>query len=77
MKPRDHIRTAEILEQYASDLRRSHTLNGDWVLIDGLDEAAKNEHDELQKLAALHRREAVLPDPLGEALNSGDGVYRP
>ena len=40
-------------------------------------ELLQNNAEELCRLAGIGLSHETRPDPLGEALNSGDGVYRP
>jgi hypothetical protein len=52
-----------------------------WVASNKMSQA-KADHEQAAMRAVLAtlqecKRRASLPDPLGEALNSGDGVYRP
>lgn len=75
-------RAAAILEREAGAIKESLTVAGrsGWVLSDEADRQAKADHDEMLELAAKLRLMAGLesrPDPLSQALNEGDGVYRP
>lgn len=65
---------ADHLERLAQDIYDCNTYDDQWV--EGTT-SQRGEHEELLELADALRRMAERPDPLGEALNSGDGVYRP
>lgn len=75
------IRAAELLEELAEDLEASHTVDGVWKLDDQYDSDAAFEHAELitvaQKLRAREAANVKADRGLSEALNSGDGSYRP
>lgn len=71
------IRAAQLLEGFAVDIKQSHTVPGrEWWEID-----SKAKYDELVRVAlALREKEKndmAFANSLGEALNSGDGSYRP
>ncbi len=75
------IRAAELLEELAEDLEDSHTVDGVWKLDDQYDSSAAFEHAELvtvaQKLRAREASDISAAAAMCEALNSGDGSYRP
>jgi hypothetical protein len=74
-------RAADRIAEDAECLFTSHTLV-DGSFVDDAD--ARGEYfDDVLLVHALRReaekveQDAARPDPLGEALNMGDGVYRP
>jgi len=62
------------IESVADEFRASCVVPGtdEWP-----DEAERAEYNRLMDLVRRLREEDRRPDPLGEALNSGDGTYRP
>ena len=54
------VRAAQLLEAHAEDLKRSHTLNGEWVVLDPMDAHAKDDYDEQRALAAKLKFMATL-----------------
>lgn len=76
------LRAAELLDHHADELKRSHTLpDGTWPETDDSDVQAQIDHNELCKVAdALREKERgdiAFANSLSEALNTGDGSYRP
>ena len=70
-------RAAELLEESADELKRSHTIGDEW---DPSESEVLDSYREYVEAALVVRevlRSESTPDPLGEALNSGDGSYRP
>lgn len=53
---------ARTIEADAQDLKRSHTLRGEWIELDDVDRSAKAEYDSRMKLAAeLRERSRGAP----------------
>lgn len=76
------IRAAELLEDHAGELRHSCTLStGEWNDGDEADRRAHADHDEMveiaQRLRAKEKDDLTFANNLSQALNSGDGSYRP
>ena len=38
-------KAAHIIETHAEDLKRSHTLRGEWIVLDSVDRSAKADYD--------------------------------
>lgn len=49
------VRAAQLLEEDAECLKRSHSIDGKWFLEDRADETAKSGHDERMSLGAKLR----------------------
>ena len=54
----DLVRAAEILEQYARELKASHTVRGAWPKTTAEDLRAKDDHDECLRIARRFRKVA-------------------
>lgn len=54
------LRAAQLLEQDAEDMKRSHTIDGVWDTTDPIDESAKADHDEHLGIAAKLRVLAII-----------------
>lgn len=52
------LRAAEILAREAQDIRECHSRQGQWVLREPSDFAARADHDEMVAIAAELRRSA-------------------
>lgn len=59
-------RIAQILEEEAECIRGSHTLHGQWCLLDAVDRSAKAQHDEMKSLAQKARAAATAKPKRGE-----------
>jgi hypothetical protein len=76
------LRAAELLEELAEELKRSHTIAGGiWPGNDESVRQAHADHDEMLEVAKglreKERADLAFANSLSEALNSGDGSYRP
>jgi hypothetical protein len=67
-------RAAKVLDREAQTIYDCNTCDDQWI--EGT-ASERGDYEELIELADALLRMADAPDPLGEALNSGDGVYRP
>lgn len=73
--PSLYTEAATEIEAVADSLAESHRIRGGADMWDS--DAPRHEYVRLMDLARRLRAADRRPDPLGEALNSGDGSYRP